>query len=391
VRVKTWRLRGVNGEVSLSGVYGRDPVSGRWCSPTRESLGLRSHQTVTPEVAARECLVALHARSYQSAAVVLRAVGMKADDSTIHRTVQRFGADVQHLHRERARGLDVPAVRQQMSEEGRRRLGRNPAALNLMGDGWMARERGPGWGKKETAEPRSVWREIKTAIIFQSDQHAPGSHAPGRRERGQIVDKSVLIHVGEPDGLGRAMAAEALRRGIAHAPAHGWASDGGPWLWAIQQTWFPHAVPTLDFYHCSEHIHQFAGILKGPDQGPVLAASLLHDLRHGAHDRARHRAACLAASARKAAALPPEQLNLVNNHVAYLTDHKEHICYAEREQQGWCIGTGAMEATCSELQRRFKGPGQFWCHDGRANLMALEQAHRNGDWPGVFGTPPQLN
>lgn len=68
------------------------------------------------------------------------------------------------------------------------RLERQPEELTLprasaqlatfMIDGWQARYRGPGWGKKKTKQKRVEWHAFKTGVFYWHDQS--GHRAGGR-------------------------------------------------------------------------------------------------------------------------------------------------------------------------------------------------------------------
>jgi hypothetical protein len=47
-------------------------------------------------------------------------------------------------------------------------------------------------------------------------------------------------------------------------------------------------------------------------------------------------------------------------------------------------GSGAIESTCSQYQRRFKLTGQFWSLEGDEAFLALETLHRNERWHLLF-------
>jgi len=80
------------GEVTIEVPYGQDRETGQWVSPVRVAWGLESHQRVTPELQQRLCLTAAATYSYERAAEVIACWGGPlADDSTIHRHVQRAG------------------------------------------------------------------------------------------------------------------------------------------------------------------------------------------------------------------------------------------------------------------------------------------------------------
>jgi hypothetical protein len=58
--------------------------------------------------------------------------------------------------------------------------------------------------------------------------------------------------------------------------------------------------------------------------------------------------------------------------------------YKNAKQLGQPVGSGAIESTCSQYQRRFKLAGQFWSIQGDEALLALETLHRNERWHLLF-------
>lgn len=48
------------------------------------------------------------------------------------------------------------------------------------------------------------------------------------------------------------------------------------------------------------------------------------------------------------------------------------------------VGSGAIESTCSQYQRRFKLTGQFWTLEGDEAFLALATLHRNARWNRLF-------
>jgi len=74
----------------------------------------------------------------------------------------------------------------------------------------------------------------------------------------------------------------------------------------------------------------------------------------------------------------------IQREVAYFQNHKEHIHYQQRQQEGCPRGSGAMESTCSQYQDRFKRTGQFRTLRGEQHLLALELARRNDDWDEIW-------
>ena len=175
--------------------------------------------------------------SYAQAAAVAARWGVAVDDAVIHQQVQRAGERAEHqaeVRRAASGSLAAPAG-----------PAVPPDALVIMMDGWMLRHRGPDWGRPPAAAPgeRVAWQECKSAVIYHL-RHA----AKTAGDRGLLVEKFVVAHVGEPLEFGRQVQAEARRRGLGAAPRVYVVADGGVWIWNIVKDRFSTATGVLDFY-----------------------------------------------------------------------------------------------------------------------------------------------
>jgi hypothetical protein len=74
----------------------------------------------------------------------------------------------------------------------------------------------------------------------------------------------------------------------------------------------------------------------------------------------------------------------VAKEVAYFQGHAGRMDYRAGRRAGEPIGSGPVEATCRQLQCRFKRPGQFWSQAGDEALMTLETLWRNERWHLLF-------
>jgi len=63
----------------------------------------------------------------------------------------------------------------------------------------------------------------------------------------------------------------------------------------------------------------------------------------------------------------------INQLLGYLENHKHQMNYQYYRQQGWMIGSGAIEsAHRTLLQVRMKRSGQRWANDGCDNVIKWE-------------------
>src|SRR5258706_13001633 len=155
-------LRTVVGEVKLKVWQGKDPQDKHWGCPIREKWGLRAHQQMSPALEEKLAFTVTLAGSYEAAALVAGKWGCEADDSVIHALVQRLGGKAQEQREQRLKKPPQESQKQRAT----------PELALLMLDGWFARFRGPGWGKKKTKKERVEWHEIKNGVFYLHEHSA---------------------------------------------------------------------------------------------------------------------------------------------------------------------------------------------------------------------------
>ena len=211
------------GVIKLLVLHGQDPADKHWGCPVREHWGLTCHQQLSLGLEDKLAFTITATASYEEAAAVAQKWGVTVSDSSLHALTQRLGARAEARTQE---PLATPPQERQPE--------RAPTKLAvLMLDGWQVRQRGPGWGKKKTAETRVEWHEWKTGVFYQQEQ--AGVTAGGR---GVLAEKIVIGWQGDPVEFGRRLHWEALRGGLGRAQAKLVAGDGAPWIWNVAQDRF---------------------------------------------------------------------------------------------------------------------------------------------------------
>jgi len=359
-------LRSVVGVVALDVWHGKDPQDKHWGCPIRERWSLLPHQQMSPALEERLAFTATWARTYEGAAKMAGKWGCEVDSSVIHAVVQRVGNKAEEQTQERLKQL--PQEQQPQRE---------PSELAaLMIDGWYARFRGPGWGRKKTKKERVEWHELKTGIFYLHEQAARTEGG-----RGVIVDKKLVRWQGEPFELGRRLHWEALSGGLSRAKETLVLGDGIPWIWNLKADRWAEARGLLDFWHGSEHVWELGRAHCGAE-GPRTKAwveSRLHQLRHGQEQVVLKEIAGIKARRGRGGEMVRKQQN-------YFAGHGGRMNYKEIADRGWPIGIGAVESACRRSQCRFKGPGQFWTQKGLRHLSALEEARDNNHWDQLWLT-----
>lgn len=359
-RQQTMPLRTSVGAIELEVWYGYDPGALAWGCPMRQRWGLLPYQRTSPALEDKVLFTATATGTFEQAAAVATKWGSPIDDSTVHALVQRAGARAHSQTQARLKTVPVEIAPERASSE----------LAVLMIDAWLARFRGPGWGKNKTPDPRVEWHEWKTGV-FYSHEHASASESG----RGLLAEKVVVSWQGEAVELGERLHHEAVRRGLGRARHLEAVGDGAEWIWNLVGARWAAATQVLDFYHASQHLWELGRALHAKDQTKVApwVEERLHRLRHGKQRAFLQDVAGL--KVRRGASG-----KIVRREQNYFASHARRMNYAKIAARGWPIGSGAVESACRQRQCRYKRPGQFWTARGIRHLSALEEARANGHW-----------
>lgn len=363
-RKRRLTLRSQVGEVVLRTDYGRDKGTGKWLCPQQEVWGLEPHQKITPQLADKLAFTVTATGSYEEAAALSAKWGCLVDDSTLHSLVQRMGAKAEEQIQQR---LQEPAPELEPERQA------SQLAVLLM-DGWMARFRGPGWGKRRTKKTHVEWHEIKTGVFYCVEQAARVGNG-----RGVLTDKVIVNWQGQPDELGRRLNWEAGRRGLARARQSLVLSDGSAWIWNLKADRWKGAHELLDFYHASQHLWSLGEALLGKGQAARWVEARLHQMRHGKEQKVLKEIARLKRRRGEAG-------KIIREEQGYFERQQGRMNYQAAADRGWPIGSGAVESACRQKQCRFKRSGQFWTQRGFRHLCALDEARRNGHWAELWNS-----
>jgi len=358
------RLRCGVGILELTVWLGQDPGDGHWGCPIREHWGLSAHQQLSPAWQEKLAFTATATGSYAEAAALAAKWGSPLEDSTVRALVQRAGARAERQCQAR---LTQPPAEAEPA--------RAAAALGvLMVDGWLVRQRGPGWGRGRTKKARVEWHELKTGVFYRHDQAAQTAGG-----RGLLANKTVVSWQGEPVELSRRLHWEALRGGLGRARETLVVADGAAWIWKLAADRWGGATEVLDFYHASQHLWELGQALVGEAAVAGWVAPRLHRLRHG-----KERVVL----AEIAGLVVPRGVRgeVVRREQNYFAGHASRMAYASISARGWPVGSGAVESACRQRQCRFKRSGQFWTARGVRNLGALDEARRNNHWDELWTT-----
>ena len=215
------------------------------------------------------------------------------------------------------------------------------------------------------------WQEVKLGCLYTEQ-----GRIESKSGRGELTERQVVGVRGNPEALGEVLWPRSCAMGAEHRKVV-ILGDGAPWIWNLAEELFVDRVEILDWYHADENISRLARVVfgEGTDEAAQWRQSQLDRLAEDAVDevieglrflKKRHR------SKRKA----------VNTLSGYLEKNKHRMKYRTFRENGYFIGSGAVESAVSHvMQQRMKRTGMRWRADGADSMLALRCVYRStGAW-----------
>ena len=369
------------GRITYTRAYGFCPDCSEHFAPVDRRLGLHERATASPRLQEIAALSVLRSPAHQAAEDVLRMSGISMSASTLHREARRQGERALRL-REYDEGLTQTA-------DGIARLCaqappmRAHSTLVIEIDAWNIRER-DHWGQTEALQKEGKetgrWHWVYTGTVFRLDQRsATESGRAVISERGYIATRRGT------ESFRNQLYAEALRRGLHQAETVLVLADGAVWIWNLVEDRFAQAVQRLDLYHAKEHLWALAGELfgRGSAEAEAWVRPYLNDLKDR-ENGAVEMIESLEEFKERIKQFSEKQKEVIEKELNYFKTHQHRMDYKTGSEQGQPIGSGAIESTCAQYQRRFKLTGQFWSLEGDEAFLALWTLNRNGRWGKLF-------
>lgn len=156
--------------------------------------------------------------------------------------------------------------------------------------------------------------------------------------------------------------------------------DGAPWIWNRTSEIFPNAKIVLDFYHCSEHLHEAANAQfgKSSEEARACVESNLTRLFNNDFDN-------VIADLRSIEPASSEAKKKLEGLIAYLLNHEDGINYGKAKRGGYHIGSGAIESANKFIGHvRLKRSGAWWYSSHANNILKLRCAKYNGTYDKII-------
>jgi len=286
--------------------------------------------------------------SFRDAAddILRRLGGVRLSGSTVRRATKQAGEQLRQQQR------DGQIVRPQKLKPWDFRLEDSSATAAYLGlDAFSVPMQQSGGAKAEH-------RMLYTGILY----------TPDKSQTHYLVDFDL-------DSVVAQMRQAAIAFGLGEADQVLAVSDAGNGLEeALHRHFWEDLLCILDWYHASQHLHDYAKVLH-PKEAQLAAAwaKQAKDLLYEQGGEAL--LLYLRGLPVPADDSVADELRKLTN---YIADNKHRLDYPTYRQQGLDIGSGPTEAACKIVGERLKGSGMRWLVAGAAEVAPLRALYLSG-------------
>lgn len=211
------------------------------------------------------------------------------------------------------------------------------------------------------------WKEVKAGRVFKASDSIRIDGKPG-----YISHSQYMAHLGDHKTFCNQME-DLIESYNVKGCRLVFISDGAPWIRNWIEDAFADAVSILDFYHASEHLHDFVDkFFKDKKAGSKWAKTQKELLLNS-------KVVKVISNVRRKAGPDNEAATKL---IDYYSRNINRMDYKRYKQIGCAIiGSGAIESTHRTLiQERMKLSGQRWSKKGAQNMLNLRVTNMNGQW-----------
>jgi hypothetical protein len=212
-----------------------------------------------------------------------------------------------------------------------------------------------------TRDKEHPWKELKLGRIFNSQEHVKGIS----KNRNLITNSLYVGHLG-----GHKEFLNKLDYFIEDIPNSSkvFIADGAPWIWKWVDDMYPDSTQILDYFHAVEHLSEFASLYFKEQQEKTKwrkqQEKLLSDDKM---EEVMETLISLSKTIKQAT-----KKDVLKKLINYYQTNKKRMKYKTFKEQGYLIGSGAMESAIRNVvQQRLKRSGQRWTITGGQQVLNL--------------------
>jgi hypothetical protein len=220
------------------------------------------------------------------------------------------------------------------------------------------------------------WKEAKLVVSFEQKDRATTG-----KDRPVLLNKNYTGKIASIDEFEKYFEYHVKSYGVEKAKNLVLLADGAEWIWNLAERQLsPGRIEILDYYHASEYAWDFAKKVFSDEKtadtvAETIEGKLLEASPHEAIEYIKSLENHLNDDIKKAA---------YNTIIGYYDKHKHRMDYKSYREQGFIIGSGAIEGGNKKvIQQRCKGSGMHWTVQGANSIIALRCQYECNKWDDI--------
>lgn len=155
--------------------------------------------------------------------------------------------------------------------------------------------------------------------------------------------------------------------------------DGAGWIWDSVKEVFPSCREVLDYFHCSQHLYDFAKL-------HYENSAACRDWVENTKVRLfANKVSAVISGLKRMQCRTDEAQNSCRKLIDYLTEHSGRVDYGKLRRGGYPLGSGAIESANKFICHvRLKRSGAWWKVENANNVLKLRCAKYNDKFDSMF-------
>jgi hypothetical protein len=200
------------------------------------------------------------------------------------------------------------------------------------------------------------WKEFKVGCIGDIEMDRASPTAQTLRLR----NLAYTAVIGDVKHFSEAMWSLATAQHVQYAGRSAVTSDGAHWIWGVCADLFPVSTQIVDWYHARQHLAQAAHA-----RYPAQPEQAHHWYEHMSQALYRGETWKIINDLR---------LHQLDDQATYFRTHQRRMQYQVFREQGFPIGSGAVESGIKQFKTRLTGAGMRWSRQGAERMLLIRSA-----------------
>jgi len=217
------------------------------------------------------------------------------------------------------------------------------------------------------------WRELKVGATFDIEMRLERNpQTQELDEMAHAVDTHYTAVLGSKDEFTPVLWALAVDHDIPTARERAVVSDGAAWIWNVAEDVCPDARQIVDWFHAVQHLAQAAQTLYPDDAQLPQRLTWLKTHKEHLYMGRIHKIM---------ASLRSHQLESM---AIYFEHHQRRMQYLEFREEGFPIGSGAVESGVKQFKQRLCGTGMRWSRPHVQRMLVIRSAVLGHDFDALW-------